>query len=148
MDPAPDADTRKHVGTHPIILERLAANTCFAHFWTETFKKVMQLHAWTSVGECLHISCYCRAGEKRSVAVCAVIQALLRRCGWQVDGVEHLAVWDWRRRRNCCGECADCRSTSLQHPTYNKVHDIWNCLAQDWLQKAAAVGHREEDNYQ
>ena len=33
-------------------------------------------------------------------------------------------------------------------PTYNKVHDIWNCLAQDWLQKAAAVGHREEDNYQ
>ena len=136
-DPERSADTRWHIGTHPTIIARLLDNKVFSQWWNEAAEKCSQLMA-IAPGPAVHVSVFCRAGEKRSVACAAVLEVVFKRLGFTVQPAQHLAAWHWRRRRNCAGDCEQCKGGADGSQTAEVVHNMWKPWFERRLETANA----------
>ena len=120
-----EVDTRGHIGTHKLVLERLAQHKQFQPFFAMALDKII---AWLAViedSDVLHISCFCRSGEKRSVAVASILKWACRETLGMVasTATKHLCAFEWARR-NCRGQCSECEE--VDRPCHDVVHKLWS----------------------
>ncbi len=118
-DPERDEDTMRHIGTYGRILERVVGHRSFSEFLRAVKNRVDQAEArHTGI---VHISCVCRAGEKRSVAIADIIRHCLEQAGNTVVAVDAV-LW---KRRTCAG-CAECTElTPSRHAALAAAYQEW-----------------------
>ena len=121
-----EVDTRGHIGTHKLVLERLAQHKQFQPFFAMALDKIIAWLAPMYDSEVLHISCFCRSGEKRSVAVASILRwaCSATLCMKDTTATKHLCAFDWVKRRNCQGQCPECRE--VDRPCHEVVHKLWS----------------------
>lgn len=121
-----EADTRGHIGTHRLVLERLAQHKQFKPFFAMALDRIIAWLAAMYHNEVLHISCFCRSGEKRSVAVASILRWACRETLGMVanTATKHLCAFDWARRGNCQGRCSECQE--VDRPCHDVVHKLWS----------------------
>lgn len=124
-DPA-EADTRGHIGTHRLVLERLAQHKQFQPFFAMALDRIVARLANMDDSDMLHISCFCRSGEKRSVAVAWILKwACSETLGMVAStATNHLCAFEWGRRGNCQGQCSECQEAD--RPCLDIVHNLWS----------------------
>jgi hypothetical protein len=117
----PWQETRKHIGTHRIVLDRLSEHWDFTRFFKNAFDQIMETISDLDNDTTLHLSCFCRSGEKRSVAVATILRRLCVDVLGMVAAspIRHLCSFEWPKR-NCGGECEDCRHYGV-HPVMVKA---------------------------
>ncbi len=115
-DPDEEQTTRQHIGTHPLVLKRITEHRCFKDELQGVHRQLQV--ALASVQEKtekhslppqpVHLCFYCRSGEKRSVAMAAIVQKLLQEVnGWRLAKRQDLCSVLWRRK-TCGGRCYLC----------------------------------------
>jgi hypothetical protein len=106
--------TRWHIGHSRSILEDVMSRP----EWTEWWKSIFTQAVTSNTGGVtpVHVTVFCRAGEKRSVGIAWLVSECLKLHGWREEReTEHLCrrLWD---RRTCAGNhCAECDTNSPQH---------------------------------
>ena len=119
IDPERSYDTRHHIGHSHVIMQKLVQHRDFPGVWADLQEQILAQKTLTHGGVTptpLHVSFFCRAGEKRSVALAALVQAALERKGWkETRAALHLCRRFWNRR-TCAGvHCPECDLTSDKH---------------------------------
>jgi hypothetical protein len=129
-------DARRHIDTHPLVLERLAQHKHFKQFFTRVLDKIVAKEAkMKDKKDVLHISCFCRSGEKRSVAVAWILKwACQETLGMCCVPTAHLCSFEWPRK-NCQGQSGECQE--VERPCMRVIHDLWS-----------EIGHRKGYNFE
>ncbi len=118
FDPGNRRLTDGHIGTHWRLMEVMVANEHFHPVLIRCKELAEQLRD----REALRIGVFCRAGEKRSVGLAAVLSHVFQ-CSYNPETVEttHLSRFYWQFK-TCGGRCPDCtlqenarRDTALRY---------------------------------
>jgi len=126
-DPARSHDTKWHIGSYPLIVQRLGQHEKFNEWWEEAARQCRYLFA-RGCQPAAHISIFCRSGVHRSVACAVLLRNALLKLGYPVK-LDHLAVGEWKRRNNCQGKCDGCSQSVDNTHAARTVFHIWQrCL--------------------
>ena len=137
--------SRKHIGSHYLLLESVWRCDTSRVYLQKLAEEVVKYDNEVSKQEAsgrgvsrrlpdFVVACYCRAGEKRSVAMAVIVYHYLLAYGWSGE-FQHLCDVYWRRL-TCKGLCDDCknymspefagRSTAIvQANRYFAQHAFW-----------------------
>jgi hypothetical protein len=123
LDPRRGDATKAHIGTSHLILRSVIQHSAFEGYWLKVIQQI-KMQSRRFRGDTggvtpmpVHVTVFCRAGEKRSVAVAWLIQEVLRRKGWiEARPAAHLCRRFWRRK-TCAGlqGCPQCNTQSAAH---------------------------------
>ena len=120
-------ETNAHIGHSHLILRSVIQHSAFEGYWQDVLRQIeLQSRRFRDdsmpggvTPAPVHVTVFCRAGEKRSVAVAWLTQQVLLRKGWiETRPVEHLCRRFWRRK-TCAGlqGCMQCNINSAAHAT-------------------------------
>ena len=125
--------TQNHIGTHPLVMSEMIKHPRFrGELGKVTAALRRYMHEGPSDTEPFTVAVFCRAGEKRSVAMATFLYHCLRwGMGMEMVGFHHLTdIW----RGTCRGTCPDCRESRLE-PTRPDVTTAMNWFHNDMEQK-------------
>jgi hypothetical protein len=129
-----DPCVEKHIGAHARFLHLLAFDKRRFEAWVKSVRD--GIRAARFAGRPLHLSVYCRAGEKRSVGAAILLTHCLKAEGWeQVRDTQYLCKQFWSRR-TCSGKrcswcyvggpnslCAD--AAQVRQASLDKALEVW-----------------------
>ncbi|MCP4244941.1 MAG: hypothetical protein GY772_30745 [bacterium] len=104
FDPSRRTSTDGHIGSHPVLMDGVLKHKCFAGHLRDVARATS-----ISADDPFVVAVYCRAGEKRSVAMSVYVYHWLRYGnGWN-GSMQHLNrwAWQWKTCEGCCAECTD-----------------------------------------
>jgi hypothetical protein len=123
--------TRAHIGTRPIIMNRI---TFHADFYDKLRAVQVAYTQWSAAEKAqpFTVAVFCRQGEKRSVAFAALVAACLRANGCKElsNSPSHLSSWFWRFK-TCAGKaCTVCTADSAdRQAAHERAQELWQLIA-------------------
>jgi hypothetical protein len=105
----------------------------FREVWIHTAARIYRQLADLAPTEVLHISCYCRSGEMRSVAFALLLKLVLERRGMQEHmETAHLCEFYWERRTcggRSCPVCSSSRGDPALAEAVDRAGELWDSVS-------------------
>ncbi len=114
-------EVQQHIGHSATFLNSILQHKQFSMWWRKACSQIKCAINWKLSGSggvtplVLHVTVFCRAGEKRSVACAWLLEQGLRGLGCEVLPAVHLCAMFWKRK-TCGGDrCNECDTTGALH---------------------------------